>query len=166
MASLESMEKYLKSLKVNINALKSYIMYALGSVMMIGAAPEYLGVWLMWRGATLVLPNWVYQWGDDKLYSLYQRLVLFFFETCTRTQVVVYGDADALKKKESVLYLANHQSTAYRPWFMRYSSSKHVAAEAVYWDKHKHDCNACESEAVHIRSSWSRLPILFCGICR
>ncbi|XP_042214628.1 1-acyl-sn-glycerol-3-phosphate acyltransferase epsilon-like isoform X3 [Homarus americanus] len=111
MASLESIEKYLKSLKININALKNYIMYALGSVMMIGAAPEYLGVWLMWRGATLVLPNWVYQWGDDKLYSLYQRLVLFFFETCTRTQVVVYGDADALKKKESVLYLANHQST-------------------------------------------------------
>ncbi|XP_045605577.1 1-acyl-sn-glycerol-3-phosphate acyltransferase epsilon isoform X1 [Procambarus clarkii] len=88
------------------------VRYALGSVMMIGVAPEYLGVWLAWRGITLVLPGWVYQWGDDKLYSLYQRLVLFFFETCTRTEVVVYGDADdALKKRESVLYLANHQST-------------------------------------------------------
>ncbi|XP_050731314.1 1-acyl-sn-glycerol-3-phosphate acyltransferase epsilon-like isoform X2 [Eriocheir sinensis] len=88
------------------------VRYALGSVMMIGVAPEYLGVWLMWRGMSLALPPWVYQWGDDKLYSLYQRLVLFFFETCTRVEVVMYGDADeALKKKESVLYLSNHQST-------------------------------------------------------
>ncbi|XP_071524725.1 1-acyl-sn-glycerol-3-phosphate acyltransferase epsilon-like isoform X2 [Panulirus ornatus] len=86
--------------------------YALGSVMMIGVAPEYLGVWLAWRGISLILPSWIYQWGDDKLYSLYQRLVLFFFETCTRTEVVLYGEADeALKKRESVLYLANHQST-------------------------------------------------------
>lgn len=61
--------------------------YALGSVMMVGVAPEYLGVWLVWRGMSLALPPWVYQWGDDKLYSLYQRLVLFFFETCTRVEV-------------------------------------------------------------------------------
>lgn len=61
--------------------------YALGSVMMVGVAPEYLGVWLVWRGVSLALPPWVYQWGDDKLYSLYQRLVLFFFETCTRVEV-------------------------------------------------------------------------------
>lgn len=88
------------------------VRYAIGSVMMVGVAPEYLGVWLVWRGVSLALPPWVYQWGDDKLYSLYQRLVLFFFEACTRVEVVMYGDADeALKKKESVLYLANHQST-------------------------------------------------------
>lgn len=61
--------------------------YALGSVMMVGVAPEYLGVWLVWRGMSLALPPWLYQWGDDKLYSLYQRLVLFFFETCTRVEV-------------------------------------------------------------------------------
>ncbi|ROT66163.1 hypothetical protein C7M84_015834 [Penaeus vannamei] len=80
--------------------------------MMIGVAPEYLAIWLVWRGASLVLPSWIYQWGDDKLYSLYQRLVLFFFETCTNLEVVLYGDAvEALKKRESVLYLANHQST-------------------------------------------------------
>ncbi|XP_069979198.1 1-acyl-sn-glycerol-3-phosphate acyltransferase epsilon isoform X5 [Penaeus vannamei] len=86
--------------------------YAFGSAMMIGVAPEYLAIWLVWRGASLVLPSWIYQWGDDKLYSLYQRLVLFFFETCTNLEVVLYGDAvEALKKRESVLYLANHQST-------------------------------------------------------
>ncbi|XP_069947471.1 1-acyl-sn-glycerol-3-phosphate acyltransferase epsilon isoform X4 [Cherax quadricarinatus] len=112
MANFEGVEKHLHALKINMDLIRSYVIYALGSVMMIGVAPEYLGVWLAWRGITLVLPNWVYQWGDDKLYSLYQRLVLFFFETCTRTEVVVYGDADdALKKRESVLYLANHQST-------------------------------------------------------
>ncbi|XP_037776426.1 1-acyl-sn-glycerol-3-phosphate acyltransferase epsilon-like isoform X4 [Penaeus monodon] len=86
--------------------------YVFGSVIMIGVAPEYLAIWLVWRGASLVFPSWIYQWGDDKLYSLYQRLVLFFFETCTNLEVVLYGDAvDALKKRESVLYLANHQST-------------------------------------------------------
>lgn len=62
--------------------------YAFGSAMMIGVAPEYLAIWLVWRGASLVLPSWIYQWGDDKLYSLYQRLVLFFFETCTNLEVV------------------------------------------------------------------------------
>ncbi|XP_069979196.1 1-acyl-sn-glycerol-3-phosphate acyltransferase epsilon isoform X1 [Penaeus vannamei] len=88
------------------------VKYAFGSAMMIGVAPEYLAIWLVWRGASLVLPSWIYQWGDDKLYSLYQRLVLFFFETCTNLEVVLYGDAvEALKKRESVLYLANHQST-------------------------------------------------------
>lgn len=79
---------------------------------MFGVSPEFFGMWLVWRGMSLVIPNWMYQWGDDKLYSLYQRLVLFFFETCTRVEVVLYGDAfDVLKKRESVLYLANHQST-------------------------------------------------------
>ncbi|CAL4118161.1 unnamed protein product, partial [Meganyctiphanes norvegica] len=86
--------------------------YVVGSAFMIGVAPEYLGVWLIWRGASIALPGWMYQWGDDKLYSLYQRLILFFFETCTRVEVVMYGDAEeALKKKESVLYISNHQST-------------------------------------------------------
>lgn len=62
--------------------------YVFGSVIMIGVAPEYLAIWLVWRGASLVFPSWIYQWGDDKLYSLYQRLVLFFFETCTNLEVV------------------------------------------------------------------------------
>ncbi|KAK7082972.1 hypothetical protein SK128_001968 [Halocaridina rubra] len=88
------------------------VRYVLGSAIMFGTSPEYFGLWLVWRGISLVLPNWLYQWGDDKLYSLYQRLVLFFFETCTRIEVVLYGDAlDVIKKRESVLYLANHQST-------------------------------------------------------
>ncbi|KAK3878907.1 hypothetical protein Pcinc_016451 [Petrolisthes cinctipes] len=86
--------------------------YVFGSVMMIGVSPQYFGLWIVWRTLSLmVLPDWMYQWGDDKLYSMYQRLVLFFFETCARVEVVMYGDADALKKKETVLYLGNHQST-------------------------------------------------------
>ncbi|MCL4132900.1 UNVERIFIED_CONTAM: hypothetical protein GTU68_048043 [Idotea baltica] len=87
--------------------------FALGSVIMFGVAPEYFALWAVWRGASIFMPGWVYQWGDDKLYSLYQRLVLFFFETCTQVEVVLYGEAEEiLKTKENVLYLANHQSTA------------------------------------------------------
>ncbi|KAB7495736.1 1-acyl-sn-glycerol-3-phosphate acyltransferase epsilon [Armadillidium nasatum] len=78
--------------------------YAFGSVFMFGMAPEYFALWAVWRGVSLFMPSWVYQWGDDKLYSLYQRLVLFFFETCTRVEVVLYGDAEeAFKKKENLI---------------------------------------------------------------
>ena len=34
-----------------------------------------------------MLPSWVYQAGDDFLYSMYQRMVLFFFEHCTALKV-------------------------------------------------------------------------------
>ncbi|KAF2365380.1 Acyltransferase C-terminal domain [Trinorchestia longiramus] len=89
------------------------IRYGFGCAMLLGITPQYLAVWLVWRGITLPLPAWVYQWGDDHMYSLYQRLVLFFFETCTGVEVIMYGDSEKLlNAKESVLYFANHQSTA------------------------------------------------------
>ncbi|XP_018020939.1 1-acyl-sn-glycerol-3-phosphate acyltransferase epsilon isoform X2 [Hyalella azteca] len=92
--------------------LYEYVRYGFGCAMLLGITPQYLGAWLVWRGITLPLPAWVYQWGDDHLYSMYQRLVLFFFETCTGVEVVMYGDSeDLLTKKETVLYFANHQST-------------------------------------------------------
>ncbi|XP_063613016.1 1-acyl-sn-glycerol-3-phosphate acyltransferase epsilon-like isoform X4 [Penaeus indicus] len=112
MATLLHLKDFWRKIRELYTTVVGFMRYVFGSVMMIGVAPEYLAIWLVWRGASLVFPSWIYQWGDDKLYSLYQRLVLFFFETCTNLEVVLYGDAvDALKKRESVLYLANHQST-------------------------------------------------------
>ncbi|XP_064101870.1 LOW QUALITY PROTEIN: 1-acyl-sn-glycerol-3-phosphate acyltransferase epsilon-like [Macrobrachium nipponense] len=112
MSVVQMMERYCKVLEAHVDLFLKSVRYALGSVIMFGMAPEYFGLWLVWRGVSLMLPGWMFQWGDDKLYSLYQRLVLFFFETCTRLEVVLYGDAyDVLKKRESVLYLGNHQST-------------------------------------------------------
>ena len=58
------------------------------SVIILGAsAPNYFLVWAVWRGVSIVLPQHVYQIGDDFLYGLYQRMVVFFFEHCTGQKV-------------------------------------------------------------------------------
>ncbi|XP_071451205.1 1-acyl-sn-glycerol-3-phosphate acyltransferase epsilon-like isoform X1 [Hetaerina americana] len=86
--------------------------YVVSTVVMLGAAPELFFLWSIWKGVSLVLPPWAYQYGDDITYSIYQRLVLFFFHHCTGLQVYFYGDTEEVfKKKETVLYIANHQST-------------------------------------------------------
>lgn len=78
----------------------------------VGTAPCYLAVWGAWRLLSAALPYRIYQQGDDTLWAIYQRLVLFFFETYSGTEVHLYGDVDSLfKKKENVIYISNHQST-------------------------------------------------------
>lgn len=72
--------------------------------MMFGVTPQYLAMWLLWRGASIAMPDWLYQWGDDKLYSLYQRLVLFFFETCTGVEVRC--DDDVVRQASWLWYWA------------------------------------------------------------
>ncbi|XP_076320039.1 1-acyl-sn-glycerol-3-phosphate acyltransferase epsilon-like isoform X2 [Tachypleus tridentatus] len=82
------------------------------TIVLFGVAPHYYLVWMLWRLVSLALPTYIYQKGDDFCYSLYQRLVLFFFENLTGTEVVLHGDGeDILRRKERVLYLSNHQST-------------------------------------------------------
>ena len=63
------------------------IRYAVSTAIMTASAPHYFLLWSGWRGISLVLPNWIYQAGDDFLYSLYQRMVVFYFEHCTRLKV-------------------------------------------------------------------------------
>ncbi|KAF4529225.1 hypothetical protein B566_EDAN017663, partial [Ephemera danica] len=60
-----------------------FLRYAFSTAIMLGAAPEFLLLWSIWKGVSLLLPAWVYQVGDDFTYSIYQRLVLFFFNHCT-----------------------------------------------------------------------------------
>ncbi|XP_013772705.1 1-acyl-sn-glycerol-3-phosphate acyltransferase epsilon-like [Limulus polyphemus] len=82
------------------------------TIVLFGVAPHYYMVWMLWRLVSLALPTYIYQKGDDFCYSLYQRLVLFFFENLTGTEVILHGDGDeVLRRKERVLYLGNHQST-------------------------------------------------------
>ena len=54
---------------------------------MYGTAPTFMIVWGGWRVVTAVLPNKIYEKGDDFLYSLYQKFVLFFFENCSGVKV-------------------------------------------------------------------------------
>ncbi|XP_054576176.1 1-acyl-sn-glycerol-3-phosphate acyltransferase epsilon isoform X1 [Eptesicus fuscus] len=88
-------------------------MYSLRSVLpaavMLGSAPTYLLAWGAWRLLSACLPSRVYQAVDDRLYCVYQSMVLFFFENYTGVQILLYGDLP--KNKENIIYLANHQCT-------------------------------------------------------
>ncbi|MBZ3883293.1 1-acyl-sn-glycerol-3-phosphate acyltransferase epsilon [Sciurus carolinensis] len=86
--------------------LHTYSMrYLLPGVVLLGSAPTY-GVW---RLLSAFLPSRFYQAVDDRLYWVYQSMVLFFFENYTGVQILLYGDLP--KRKENIIYLANHQST-------------------------------------------------------
>ena len=67
---------------------------------MYGTAPTFILVWGGWRVATALLPNKIYEKGDDFLYSLYQKLVLFFFENCSGVKV-----SHVFKSQQKVYWL-------------------------------------------------------------
>ncbi|KAJ3610640.1 hypothetical protein NHX12_022732 [Muraenolepis orangiensis] len=84
--------------------------YWFPATVMLGTAPAYVLSWGVWRLFSTVLPLRLYHKLDDRLYCVYQSLVLFFFENYTGVEIVIYGDIP--KKKENVIYLSNHQCTA------------------------------------------------------
>ncbi|TRY60787.1 hypothetical protein DNTS_032219 [Danionella cerebrum] len=84
--------------------------YWLPTAVMLGSAPAYLLSWSVWRLLSTVMPAKLYHTMDDRLYTMYQSMVLFFFENYTGVEVVIYGDIP--ENKENVLYMSNHQSTA------------------------------------------------------
>ena len=65
----------------------SNLRWAVPASVMLGSAPTYWGIWGGWRTVTIILPRRVYEIGDDFLYSLYQKLVLFFFENLSGVEV-------------------------------------------------------------------------------
>lgn len=68
--------------------LHTYSMrYLLPSVVLLGSAPTYLLAWALWRVLSALLPARLYQRVDDRLYCVYQNMVLFFFENYTGVQV-------------------------------------------------------------------------------
>lgn len=81
----------------------------LPAAVLLGTAPTYVLVWGAWRLLSALLPSRFYQAVDDRLYCVYQSMVLFFFENYTGVQILLYGDLP--KNKENIIYLANHQST-------------------------------------------------------
>lgn len=83
----------------------------------LGSAPAFYTIWGTWRVASLVLPSRVYEKGDEFLYSLYQKLILFFFEKTLDTKIEFYGNfKEILEKHENAIVLMNHQSTV--DWLM------------------------------------------------
>ncbi|XP_062852031.1 1-acyl-sn-glycerol-3-phosphate acyltransferase epsilon [Trichomycterus rosablanca] len=84
--------------------------YWFPAAVMLGTAPAYLLSWGAWRVLSTVLPTRLYHTVDDHVYTVYQSMVLFFFENYTGVEIVIYGDIP--KKQENVVYISNHQSTA------------------------------------------------------
>ncbi|XP_013869809.1 1-acyl-sn-glycerol-3-phosphate acyltransferase epsilon isoform X1 [Austrofundulus limnaeus] len=84
--------------------------YLFPATIMLGTAPAYLLSWGVWRLISMVLPERLYHKIDDRLYCIYQSMVLFFFENYTGVEIIIYGDIP--KKKENVIYMSNHQCTA------------------------------------------------------
>ncbi|MBN3275361.1 PLCE acyltransferase, partial [Polyodon spathula] len=83
--------------------------YWFPAAVMLGTAPAYLLSWSAWRLLSTVLPARLYHGVDDRIYSVYQSMILFFFENYTGVEVVIYGDIP--KNKENVVYVSNHQCT-------------------------------------------------------
>uniref|UniRef100_A0A452STP6 1-acyl-sn-glycerol-3-phosphate acyltransferase epsilon n=1 Tax=Ursus americanus TaxID=9643 RepID=A0A452STP6_URSAM len=59
----------------------------LPAAVLLGTAPTYVLAWGAWRLLSAFLPSRVYQEVDDRLYCVYQSMVLFFFENYTGVQV-------------------------------------------------------------------------------
>ncbi|KAG8124181.1 putative 1-acyl-sn-glycerol-3-phosphate acyltransferase epsilon protein [Naja naja] len=83
--------------------------YVLPAAVMLGTAPTYILAWGAWRLLSTLLPARFYHQVDDRLYTIYQSMVLFFFEHYTGVQIMLYGDLP--KNKENVIWISNHQST-------------------------------------------------------
>lgn len=61
--------------------------YWLPATVMLGTAPAYLLSWGAWRLLSTVVPARLYHRLDDRLYCIYQSMVLFFFENYTGVEV-------------------------------------------------------------------------------
>ncbi|XP_051831953.1 1-acyl-sn-glycerol-3-phosphate acyltransferase epsilon isoform X3 [Antechinus flavipes] len=68
--------------------LHTYSMrYVLPAAVMLGTAPTYILAWLGWRLFSFFVPGArIYQEVDDRFYTIYQSMVLFFFENYTGVQ--------------------------------------------------------------------------------
>ncbi|XP_033738256.1 1-acyl-sn-glycerol-3-phosphate acyltransferase epsilon-like [Pecten maximus] len=108
---------YVLNLINNLIAMLSVVVYlhsvrwALPAVVMVGTAPFFVGLWGGIRLVTSILPKGCYRKADDFLYTIYQRMTIFFFYHVSGVELLAYGDTDILKKKENAIYLCNHQNT-------------------------------------------------------
>lgn len=81
------------------------------TILLAPSIPYFIAT-LGWHGISLVLPEHVFRYVDDKMYGIYQRLVLFVFENLSGVEITFFGDVDeCFKNKENVLYISNHQCT-------------------------------------------------------
>jgi len=69
--------------------LQKVAVVLVSALFMFGTAPSYFVLWGSWRILSIFLSVRCYQLGDDFLYSLYQKLLLFFYEHVARIEVSI-----------------------------------------------------------------------------
>ena len=74
---------------MGMKSILGKLRYVFAVVVLAGSAPNYFLLWALWRVVSTFMPQSKYQDGDDFLYSMYQRMVVFFFEHCTGQKVLV-----------------------------------------------------------------------------
>uniref|UniRef100_T1JBV5 Phospholipid/glycerol acyltransferase domain-containing protein n=1 Tax=Strigamia maritima TaxID=126957 RepID=T1JBV5_STRMM len=100
------------SIRTGICMINSYFRSFFPVVVLVGVVPQLYTMWLSWRVVSFCLPKWLYQRGDDAVFLIYQRIILYFFEHWVKAEILFYGDVeDVFKKREKVIYISNHQST-------------------------------------------------------
>lgn len=70
--------------------------FAVPAAVMIGVAPQYISLWMVWKIVSAVFPKRIYHLGDEFLYNTYQSLVCFFFEAYTGAEVRLEKDCKFL----------------------------------------------------------------------
>lgn len=80
----------LMSVCIVINELKPIIPAA---ILLVPSVPYFIGT-ISWHAISTILPRKWFRYVDDKMYSVYQRLVLFVFENVSGVDVTFYGDVD------------------------------------------------------------------------
>ena len=61
--------------------------WILPAIYMLGNGTTFFLFWMPWRILTFALPSSIYEFGDECLYSMYQRMVVFFYEHYTNLKV-------------------------------------------------------------------------------
>lgn len=72
-----------------------FLGYVIPSLILFSFSPVFFFLWIPFRVTKRLLPK-LYFFVDEKLYSIYQRCVLFFYETWAGTKVSV-GGSDFLR---------------------------------------------------------------------
>lgn len=138
----------LLSLVVHTHSLR----YWFPATVMLGTAPVYLLSWGAWRFLSTFLPSRLYHTLDDRLYCIYQSMVLFFFENYTGVEASmsyactpVLNDTCGQKNPLeccmlwNILWLSSLQTAPDKPVSIALFCGPHLLMEPVPVTHVKHD---------------------------
>lgn len=145
--------------------------YWLPATVMLGTAPAYVLSWGVWRLLSSVLPARLYHRLDDRLYCIYQSMVLFFFENYTGVEVsrLLCACCCCSPKSSEGLFLTGYILGTFcdtTPLFRVYVGCVHTgwSSSAFVWSSlwfaqvtFMKACNRLSSFVIQLKSKMNRL---------